>query len=258
MQQRVDKELVEQRFLKSMNSYDENASVQKKMASSLINHFVNISHENKYNNVLEVGCGTGLLTKEILDRKIIDNYFLNDIVNECSRLIPELRKKYTGTNFQFIHSDAEKLEKLSIPFDLIISNAAFQWMNNLDIFLSKLYCMLTDNGYLVFSTFGKNNLNEINVIEKCSLMYYDLMEIKSLTEKYFHILQCSEESIELLFDSPKDVLNHLKKTGTKGLKKETWNKKRLEEFESAYNSLFRKNNKVTLTFNPIYIVAKRK
>ena len=258
MQQRVDKELVEQRFLKSMNSYDQNAFVQKKMASILIEKLADISHEDRYKNVLEIGCGTGLLTKEILERKRIDNYFLNDIVNECNKLIPLLKKKYTETNFQFIHSDAEKLNKLSIPLDLIISNAVFQWLNNLDSFFKSLYCRLTDNGYLVFSTFGKNNLNEINVIEKCSLMYYDIMEIKSLTEKYFHILHCSEDSIELLFDSPREALNHLKNTGTKGLKKETWNKRRLEEFESEYNSLFRKNNKVTLTFNPIYIIAKRK
>lgn len=258
MHQNIDKQLIHQRFLRSMNSYDKNALVQKQMTSNLVNNLLQISDTINFSRVLEIGCGTGCLTKSLLENINIETYYLNDIVFECSEFINSLSKDYPQTSFHFIHRDAEELENAPELLNLVISNAVFQWLNNLKQFIKHLYKLITYNGILAFSTFGKNNLHEINVIENKSLYYFSKNEIISYVEKYFSILYFNEENLELQFDTPKDVLKHLKYTGTKGLQKEVWTKKHLLEFENSYNTLFRKNNKVSLTYNPIYIIAKRR
>ena len=57
----TDYKNIKKRFEKSMNDYDKNATVQDLMASKMIIELLKIS--NKFETVLELGAGTGLLTK---------------------------------------------------------------------------------------------------------------------------------------------------------------------------------------------------
>ena len=57
----MNKELIHNRFAKNLKSYDENAKIQKRMAERLMSFINNKSPKN----ILEIGCGTGFLTKLI-------------------------------------------------------------------------------------------------------------------------------------------------------------------------------------------------
>ena len=57
----MNKDLIKQRFCRKLDSYNENARIQKQMAEKLINNF--LPKKTKYQKVLEIGCGTGLLTE---------------------------------------------------------------------------------------------------------------------------------------------------------------------------------------------------
>ena len=64
------KSLIKQRFSKSLKSYNKCAIVQKQMAHNLFDMIEN----NSYNNILELGCGTGFVTRleafvDMLSRK---------------------------------------------------------------------------------------------------------------------------------------------------------------------------------------------
>ena len=54
----MSKFLVKERFRKCLKTYDDNAIVQKIMAQNLVSEL----EQKKYNKVLEIGCGTGILT----------------------------------------------------------------------------------------------------------------------------------------------------------------------------------------------------
>ena len=54
----MNKELIQKRFTKNLKTYNDNAKIQKIMAEKLLSYLDN----NYYNNILEIGCGTGLLT----------------------------------------------------------------------------------------------------------------------------------------------------------------------------------------------------
>ena len=55
---------IKKQFEKSMSDYDKNATVQDLTASKLVIELVKIS--NDFENVLELGTGTGLLTKRLV------------------------------------------------------------------------------------------------------------------------------------------------------------------------------------------------
>lgn len=82
----IDNKLIKKHFEKSMDKYDKNATVQDLMASKLIIELEKIS--NNFENILELGSGTGLLTKRINSHIKYKNYFANDLVeksNLCSK-----------------------------------------------------------------------------------------------------------------------------------------------------------------------------
>ncbi|MCL6586559.1 MAG: methyltransferase, partial [Anoxybacillus sp.] len=58
----IDKQLMQKRFSERANTYDQFANVQKKMAHELM---ARISRPPK--TILEIGCGTGYLTKLLYD-----------------------------------------------------------------------------------------------------------------------------------------------------------------------------------------------
>ena len=79
----IDKELIKNRFKKSLKTYDENAFVQKTVAEKL----VNLLPCKDFSNILEIGCGSGILTKIINEKYNPELYVINDIVAECEKYI---------------------------------------------------------------------------------------------------------------------------------------------------------------------------
>lgn len=55
-------------FNKKFDTYDENAIVQKKVASHLIELIKEIKNDkSSFESVLEIGCGTGIFTRDFLN-----------------------------------------------------------------------------------------------------------------------------------------------------------------------------------------------
>ena len=146
----MNKELIRKRFARNLDSYSDNAKIQKVMAERLFSFL----EKKEFSKVLEIGCGTGFLT-EIAARKLeFNSYIANDIVNECEDYIKEI-----NPNIQFICDDIENfINESQEKYDLIVSNAAFQWVENFEGFIKQLYEMLNPNGVLLFSTFLKRKL----------------------------------------------------------------------------------------------------
>ena len=98
----INKELMRDRFAKNLKSYDENAKIQKRMAERLMSFINNKSPKN----ILEIGCGTGFLTKLIKEKLNYENLTTIDIVKECESYI-----KNIDSNIEFIANDIEEFIK---------------------------------------------------------------------------------------------------------------------------------------------------
>ena len=239
----IDKNLVRERFSKNLENYNKNAKIQKRMAERLITFIRNHSPKK----ILEIGCGTGFLTKLISENIEFEKFIAIDIVEECETYIKNIDARIIFTSVdieEFIKNNAEK-------FDLIVSNASLQWVNDFEGVVNTLKNLLNTNGELVFSTFGNENFREIYHVVGASLNYYSLNELskmfpKSLIEPEIHIMA---------FDTPKDVLRHLQLTGVNGVESTAWTKKDLIKFENGYKNLC--SSRPTLTYNPIYIKIEK-
>ena len=211
----MNKDLIHSRFAKTLSSYDEN------------------------------GCGTGFLTDILSNNTAWKSYTALDIVGECRDYISQINPE-----IEFVEADIEDyLKNSSEKFDLIISNAALQWVNDFETTVRTLKNMLNPDGHLLFSTFGKENFREIYSLLGTGLDYYSPKEIEDL----FKDLDIkTEEEIHVMgFKTPKEVLKHLKLTGVNAIENTSWTKSDLAKFEKGYSNLC--PVRPTLTYNPIYI-----
>ncbi len=228
-------------FGKIKETYNKNAIVQEKMAKKLFRVIENFSHSPL--KLLEIGCGTGFLTRQLVE-KFEGEIFLNDINPNQTEF----------NNVAFLQGDICEIE-IPDSVDLIASNAVFQWINNLESLFLKLRSSLAPGGILAFSTFGLQNYKQFG--EFGALNYLDLSELERiLTKSSFKILHLEEELMSLYFNSPNDVLNHIKTTGVStfggsGL----WTYGMLKKFEETYIQKYSDNNGVELTYHPIYVCA---
>lgn len=119
----INPQIVKKQFEKSLEKYSENAVVQKIMAQKL----VDLLPENYFSKILELGCGAGILTEEIVYRIKFDKYFANDLIPQSKKYIDKIIPESS-----FITGNAQKIT-INSKVDLVISNAMFQWLKRLDI-----------------------------------------------------------------------------------------------------------------------------
>lgn len=236
----MNKELIKKRFAKNLCSYNEHATIQKLMAEKLLSYL----SEKHFDNILEIGCGTGFLTELVQQKISFNTYVANDIVPECGSFIKKINPK-----IEFVCSDIESsVNNGTQTYDLIISNATFQWIEDIEGFINLLITKLSKGGVLLFSTFGVENFKEITETSGKTLKYYSLSQLDSMLKGIEHYME--EELHVLTFNNPKEVLKHISLTGVNAIEAESWTKSDLKRFEDTYNA------GCSLTYNPIYVLIK--
>ncbi len=244
------KDLIIKRFKRNLKHYESEAIVQKEMALNLIKSLIALKGKN-FSKVLEIGCGVGILTKEILKSISFKELYVNDIVTECSHYIKKI-----SPDIIFIGGDIEDIN-ISGNYNLVISNATFQWLNYPEEIFKKIYPSLEEKGILCFSTFGSKNFIEFQKLSYPSLKYYENKEIKEMAFPYFKLMCSKEELKEIYFPSVWDILNHIKRTGVNGIVNFRWTSSSIFNFINEYEKKFRTKDGITLTYNPIYYYFER-
>ena len=246
----INKALVAQRFAKAGQSYVEQAVVQKQISAQLF-EYLKAYCPQSLNSVLEIGCGSGNLTHLFQTHFQFDQLFLNDLYEDVDQHFSTIQ------NIAWLIGDIEQLE-LPSELDAIISSSALQWMTDLPALLQRIHDALKPNAYFGFSTFGSDNLTEIKQLTGQGLNYYSSEVLKQkLEESGFEIVFIEEEQKHLYFDHPKSVLQHLKATGvTATAKSHRWTKQSLQQFYLDYQQFYGEQG-FSLTYHPIYVIARR-
>lgn len=241
----IDNKHIKKQFEKSMNKYDKNATVQDLMASKMVVELSKIS--TNFDNILELGSGTGLFTKRLVKNINFKNYYANDLVDKSKICIQKIIP-----NSNFLCGNALKI-KTGKKMDLIVSNAMFQWFENLEKAIDTIKLQLNKNGILAFSTFSPENFKEITDITGLTLKYKTPEDIKEILSKNFEILYCESFYEQMSFKTPLELLAHMKNTGVNSLSEKPWTVKKVKEFCDKYSA---KYPNTTLTYCPIIIIAR--
>ena len=143
----IDKQQVKLHFSKNASNYDEYAHIQKKMSDILIEFLLQSNKDaTKIKNILEIGCGTGYLTRALTELFPSAHITAVDI---APGMITEIKPKLKNNSVDFICGDIEEMD-LNTTYDIIISNATFQWFNYMPITIKKLYTALNPKVYFAF------------------------------------------------------------------------------------------------------------
>lgn len=152
----ISKNQVARRFGKMSHSYDEYAKVQKSMAVTLQQLAKTTVRPLK---ILEIGCGTGYLTRLIAGLFPQASILATDI---APGMLSAARSNLRDfPNIHYALEDGENL-RTTDTFDLIISNAVFQWFNDYPGAYRSFFDHLRPGGYLLYATFGPHTFRELH------------------------------------------------------------------------------------------------
>ncbi|WP_299218893.1 methyltransferase domain-containing protein [uncultured Psychrobacter sp.] len=248
------------RHFASACDYDQHAHIQQQACQSLL---ANIAYD-KQDSVLEIGAGTGQMTR-LLAAYIQSKYWLiNELCTEQTATLQSILP-----DAQIVIGDAETLD-FKGKHSLIVSANAVQWFNNPLSLVMQSAPRLKAGGQLLFSTFTANNFLQIKTLTNQGLYYPETSEWQlALTHAGFERIVLSTQRFDLLFTTPYAVLKHMKLTGVSTNQTQSvnaqpfkWTKARLQQFERDYWQHFSATDEegqpcVSLTYEVLIVSAFR-
>jgi malonyl-CoA O-methyltransferase len=133
--------------------YEENAAVQRTVARDLAAMAAR-ERLRPDARILEIGCGTGLLTREIRTLWPRAELIATDLAPEMLAAA-----RGSGVSAQLLTMDGEAPAFDGPLFDLILSSLAFQWFADLPRALQRLRALLRPGASLYFATMGAESFS---------------------------------------------------------------------------------------------------
>ncbi|MBQ3564738.1 MAG: methyltransferase domain-containing protein [Alphaproteobacteria bacterium] len=195
----MDKDSVKKCFDKSADTYDSVSEVQKFAATDLID-LINLANVT---SVIDIGCGTGNASLELLKKYPDANVTLCDI----SENMLKVAAKKLNKPADMICYDAEKYA-FDRHYDLGVSNLCLQWFSDIDAFLEKVhrFCNVFAFSTLLNSSFE----NYKKLFSKPPTFRYP--SLKELTNRHAFKKYCTKK-YTLEFENFFGVAKYFRKLG---------------------------------------------
>lgn len=245
-QEIIDKDYVAQKFRRSLPTYDNEAVAQKEIARHLWDMWRNELDVRSPGTIIEAGFGTGTMTRLYMSSLKPSHMILWDLSPSEIELACQSVETVAG--------DAEELisHQPDASADAIVSASTIQWFNSPARFIANASRVLVPGGHLVISTFGEHNMRELSQVTNLPLRYLTLSELVGLLPADMRLLASRQEEITMRFDTPKEVMRHLRATGVNGMRGAGIP---LSRIISGYPR--NTNGSVTLTYHPLYLIAEK-
>jgi malonyl-CoA O-methyltransferase len=194
--------------------------------------------------ILEPGCGTGLYTRMLLEAFRGASVFGVDISEAMVRVA---KRGIDDPRARFAVADAEEIA--TGRYDLVTSNAVFQWFLSLSRTLARMASLLPRGGLLTFSFFGPETYAELDAALRESALprgardgervaaaaFHSREEISDALSAAFPRWDVVERRYHQEFPTLADLLRSIRYTGTGGGgARESWSPGRLARVEEAY------------------------
>jgi len=198
----------------------------------------------RVSKILEPGCGTGLYTRMLLEAFRGASVFGVDISEAMVRVA---KRGIDDPRARFAVADAEEIATGS--YDLVTSNAVFQWFLSLPRTLARMASLLPGGGLLTFSFFGPETYAELDAALRGSALrrrardggrvaaaaFHSREEISDALSAVFPRWDIVERRYHQEFPSLAELLRSIRYTGTGGGGgRESWSPGKLARVEEAY------------------------
>lgn len=205
------KSVIVKEFSRFAHSYDSYNIIQRDVAKELITRLP----QKNYENIVDIGCGSGVIYKYIQDSNItMDKFIALD----------------SSANMLAIHPSSSEIEKYQINFDdenalnalkvskeaLLLSSSALQWSQDLDRLLLQL-STLTRHAH--FSIFTANTFKTLHKSAQLDSPIYCSEVLKKTIIKYYDA-KFELKTYKLYFDTVREMFQYIKRSGVSGGEKQ--------------------------------------
>ena len=247
--------IVEHNFSRHPEEYNRIAETQKKVAAKIATVVADAQERTSTQlDILEIGCGTGFLTSDLMMRFPEANFTITDLspamLHFCKKNVPPVKSaKFELCDITRECPDAQ--------FDIITSSLAFQWVEDMKTLINNLCNHLKPDGALIFSTLTEGTFaNIVDIFSKYNLLFP--MPQLQRTEKLKALATCfqkatiTEKKFTETYDSIKEFLNHIHSVGAGNATGEHLP-------VSALRKIIKdeKNKKLTVEYNVAFIECRK-
>lgn len=260
-------------FHRQAGEYDRNASVQKRVVKRL-EQIVSEHQARPPLHALDIGCGTGAMLS-VLREKYPDTQLCGlDLAFNMAKF----SEQSLAGKALVVNGAAEQLPFRNGAFDLVVSASTLQWVERLDVCFEECHRVLRGEGLLCTAFFGGRTLWELHQSYREAVA--SNFGADDLRNNRLHRFRETDEVIEVLsrygykqllifketemeyYGDVSGVLRSIKSIGaTTTARNESsgglGGRGMLKDMEHIYNSRYKKDELIPVTYEVIYIVARR-
>jgi len=199
---------VVQEFSRFAHQYEKYNMIQAKVASELVEGL----SFHSYDSVVDVGCGSGSIFKNLKKQKIaVRSFIAMDSAQTMLDLHPE-EPAITKVCMNF--NEETFLDTLvSKKVDLCISSSALQWSENLDFTLKRI-SEISDHFHAAIFTSG--TFKTLHTTAGISSPIYDSDSIQKTLKKYYQNIKFKIHHYKLEFKDSREMFTYIKQSGVSG------------------------------------------
>ena len=255
---RLDRPALRAAFDRASARYEAAAGLQARVSDELLERLGALALTPRV--VLDLGCGTGRVTRELKRRYRGALVIALDLAPGMLR--EARRHRSFWRRFERLCADAQRLPLQSASVDLVFSSLMLQWCEPLDEALTEVRRVLKPGGFFAFSTFGPDTLQELRAawaeadehshVNRFIDMHDvgDALARAGLAEPVLDV-----DRIELGYPDALSLMRDLKAIGahnvTAGRPRTLLGRSRLGRMSAAYES-FRRGGSLPATYEVIY------
>ncbi len=197
-------------FSRFANLYDRYNTIQSRVAKRLTSK-IDIKD---YNRILDIGCGSGLVYKNIIKSIKFNEFVVLDFSKKMLDIHP------TSKNIKKIYFDFNNREDFNTlknsSYDFIISSSALQWSRDLDMTLKEISRL---SNLFYFSIFTSGTFRTLHQTAGIKSPIYDKEYIEEVVNRYY-ITSFELINYRLKFSNIYEMLRYIKRSGVSGGKRQ--------------------------------------
>jgi malonyl-CoA O-methyltransferase len=260
----INKRQMRRAFSRAATTYDATAVLQREVCTRMLERLDYIKLQPQ--RIMDVGSGTGWGTRQLIAKypsaQMVSLDIAIGMLQAARGTSSWWQKIFSQQKTAMVCADVEALPITSNSLDMVWSNLAVQWCNDLPATIVDLHRVLKVEGLLMFSTFGPDTLKELrqafhgvdahNHLNRFADMHDigDMLSHGGFAEPVMDM-----EYLTLTYDDVRGVLHDLKAIGANNatagrgqglMGKQAW-KLLVENYEAM-----RRDGKLPATYEVIY------